>query len=281
MFSSAHADDIGDLIQNSVVKACDQINKKKSGCVLQKATKPAAVKDDNAADRASTSNTDTSSPAPANPTDVAAAVGATLSRCDSQRADLPPTAPLSNSSEQNMDLSTLTPAEAQQVFQFVSRQKSRYGLSGNYVADRVCAQRAQLVAYDLQQVCKVKSAKIFVQPSRSWLTLGLGRNDLQVDANDKHYRWDNFHVANIVMVHDGAGDEPYVIDPLLFQQPVPLKQWEALVKKSDPSASSTLTSGSVYLLNEASEDDPSRPVFPGKAEQDMSEAKALAQRLRR
>lgn len=251
----AQQDDIAALIQNSVVKACDQINKKKTSCTGGTAISPA-------------------------PPPVAVTTKADLKRCDPARRDTPENTPLANSQGQEMALSRLSPDEAWELFQYVSSQKHRYGLNGNYVADRVCAQRAQLVAYDLLQDCHVKSAKIFVQPSRSWMTLGLGRNMLSVKSQGRTYRWDNFHVANVVMVNEAGEDAPYVIDPLLFSRPVPLATWEKLVKQNDSGASSTLTGPGVYLLGDASDDGPDLRPTPGRALQDLEEARRLARQLR-
>lgn len=243
------------LIQDTVVRACDRLNTKRSACGQTRAEAPRA--------------------APL-PTPEA------LKRCDPKRQDQPPAQAVSNSENRPFDVSVVSIEEAKQVFDFIRPQKSRYALTGAGVANRVCAQRAQMVAFDLLDQCKMKSAKIFVQPSRSRLALGLWRNSLDVEVNGQSYSWDKYHVANVIYVSQADGrTEPYVIDPLLFQEAVPLATWENLLKKTDPRASSYLTSPSTYTASGISEDDPSKPIRTGQAESDLALARRQAREVQR
>lgn len=243
------------LIQDTVVRACDRINTKRSTCGQMRAEAPR-----------------TAPPV----------VAEVLKRCDPKRQDAPPSQSVNNSENRAFDVSVVSAQEAQQVFDFIRPQKSRYALTGAGVANRVCAQRAQMVAFDLLDQCKMKSAKIFVQPSRSRLALGLWRNSLEVEVNGQSYSWDKYHVANVIYVRQVDGrTEPYVLDPLLFQEPVPMATWEALLKKTDPRASSFLTSPSTYTASGISSDDPTKPLSTAQAESDLSLARRQAREMQR
>lgn len=221
---AARADEIADLLQDSMIQACDRLNSPhKAGCPLDK-TEP-------------------------------------------KKSDCPLGKDVADGA--------LSPEDAQKLFRSVRAQKSRYALSGEYVADRVCAQRAQLVASDLQDACKLKTEKIFVQPSRN--SLGM-RNTLKVEADGRTYSWDKYHVANVVKVTKDGKTESYVFDPLLFKDAVPLKTWEAAVKKSDPAATSTVTPSKVYLVNDEPGDERG---LAARAEREIRKAREDARVLRR
>ena len=240
---------IEELIESTVVRACDQINRR--------AQTPCA---NELRARARTAP-------PAIPS-------AAASRCDSSRRDSPESV-----SEQNVSMSAISKTEAEQAFAFVQRQRSRYALDGPGLADRVCAQRAQLVAVDLERHCQLQTAKLFVAPSR---TLGVLPGLLKVTVNGRTYQWNNYHVANVVMVRENGRDRAYVLDPLLFDKPVPREEWEALVRSSDKKAVSSLRPASTYLLGETNEQiSPGQPLSSIRAEQDLQEARRRAHLMSR
>lgn len=255
------SDPIKALIQNSLVDTCERLNKPNSSpCRLnqkkiQKAEIPPAMIEENKE--------------------------VSLPRCNPNRDDVPKLISMKSSNDQDVPVSSLSPEEAQEVFNHFSKQGSRYILTNSWMAQRACAQRAQLMAADLLKDCKIRSGKIFVRPSRSALTLWMGRNVLEVSAKGKQYSWDNFHVANIIYVEENGKSKPYVLDPLLFDGPAPLEKWEALVKTNDPGASSTLSSGSVYKFTDVYEDDPQRAPAAYQAQKDLDELRVLYRRMQR
>ena len=252
------------LIQDSVVRACDQINNH-NGCSLKKNVARAAVK-----------------PAAVTPPPPAAQPPpppVVLSRCDPTRRDAPPATSLKNVNDVSMPMSSLDSDEANQIFQFVDKQKSRYVLGSNPAREVVCRERAHLIGFDLQDVCKVKSAKIFVTPGRSAWSLYLTHNSMSVEAKGEQHRWDTYHVANVIMVNKNGEDKPYVIDPVLFDRPVPMSEWKSLMNKNNSSLNYTVTSGSTYGVEDADSDKPQTQIIPGIAEQRISQAKAMYRKM--
>ena len=173
-----------------------------------------------------------------------------------------------------MSVSRLTQEEASQVYAYIAKQRTRYALNSDWVAARVCNQRAELIANDILSDCKIKSAKIFITPSRNLYTLGLWKNTLAVEANGKNYEWTSHHVANVIYVDVNGKAVPYAIDPLLFNKPVPLGTWEKAVKQNDPRATSRLTSSATYRPSLAYEDNPELgPSNEREAIRDIEEAR--------
>jgi hypothetical protein len=259
---NVYADSIEDIIQRDVVNACDKINKPKmnSSCPLSNGNKETRA--DSLQEAAESANVN-------------------LKRCDPNREDLPPDKEMKNVRGESFPVSTLKLEEAEEVFQHFRKQQRRYALNEQWVADRVCAQRSQIMATDLLNECRIRSAKAFIVPSTSWMSLGMSRNTLEVEADGKKYRWDKFHVANVIYVEKDGKSEPYVMDPILSKKIIPLAEWEATVKKSDPSAETRITSGSVYRLSQAGVDDPSRPPRSDEAIFDLEQARHNAAILRK
>ncbi|KYG65743.1 hypothetical protein AZI86_01315 [Bdellovibrio bacteriovorus] len=241
-FARAEELSIEELIQRNVVDACDKLNKPKTTCQVHKELKPkkSAVVETAAAE------------APIEETLQAK----NLNRCDSSRADIPAQTEMTSYSEKKFPVSRLTESDVQDVFKYVNKQKSRYLIKDGWAATGVCAARSHLIADDIAKDCKVESGKVFVSPSRSAATLWMFKNSLWVEAKGRKFRWDEFHVANVVYVEKNGQAEPYVIDPILFDKAVPLNQWEALVKSQDPSASSWVTSSRAFGQSDRHEDDP-------------------------
>lgn len=235
---------IEDIIQRNVVEACDKINKPRSTCQTPKELKPVDISDQ-----------------------------APLNRCDRAREDVPASDTMTSYSEKTFPVSRLSVSEVQEVFSYVSKQKSRYSLNEGWAATGVCAARSHLIADDIQKDCKVSSGKVFVSPSRSAATLWLGNNSLFVEAKGRKFRWDSFHVANMVLVEKNGKSETYVIDPLLFDKAVPLREWETLVKSQDPSASSWITSSKAFGQSDRHVDSPSNPMNLQRAQEIMERAK--------
>lgn len=254
---------IEDIIQQHVVETCDKLNKPKlSTC----------DKRDLAASSSLPKEVATTETPPPN-----------LSRCDRNRADTPASTKANNYIDTAFEVSTVSKQEAQEVFAYVSKQKSRYGLHNPRVATAVCTQRAELVANDILEDCKMKSAKLYVFPSRNLLFLGLATNDLVVTKGDKTFRWTKFHVANVIYVQEGNKSVPYIIDPLLFDGPVRQETWEHLFRKSDSRASTRFTSSATYRWSYAYDDEqkPDRPQHKAQALKDMEDYRRETHALNR
>lgn len=253
---------IEELIQRDVVDACDKLNKPKTTCQAPKELKPVATVD--------VAGTDDTAPASS---DALARQGQSLSRCDRAREDIPAHAEMTSYSEKTFPVSRLSENEVQDVFKYVSKQKSRYVLNNGWAASGVCAARSHLIADDIAKDCKISSGKIFVSPSRSAMTLWMAKNSLWVEAKGRKFRWDEFHVANVVYVEKNGQTEPYVIDPMLFDKAVPLKQWESLVKSHDSSASSWFTTSKAFTPADRHEDDPQNLMNTQQAHEEIEKAK--------
>lgn len=249
-----HAEDsIESLIQKNVVEVCDKLNKPKQSTCEYRDLKPQKLQEVATA---------------------AEATNQTLNRCDRNRTDVPDNIQEANFQETPMQVSRLSVEEASQVYAYIAKQKTRYALNSDWVASRVCNQRAELIAGDLLSDCKVQSAKIFVLPSRNLYTLGLMKNSLEVSAGDKTYTWTSHHVANVIYVEVNGNVEPYVIDPLLFKKPVPLATWEKTIKQNDTRATSRVTSSATYRPSLAYEDNPELgPSHEREAIRDIEEAR--------
>lgn len=251
---------IEDLIQRDVVEVCEKLNKPLQSACGRPVFKERAV---------------AGAQGEAALTEVVEARG----RCDRERSDAPAEVVTANFLGTPMPVSVLSKKEAAQVFSYVTNQKSRYAIEASWAGAKVCNQRAELIAADILSDCKVRSAKIFVEPSRNWWLLGFAKDTLEVQTKDVKYVWPNHHVANIIYVESNGGAEPYVMDPLLFNKPVPLALWEKTIKKNDPSATSRITSSSTYRPSFANEDDPTQAPNAARALKDLDKARRDAKIL--
>ena len=255
---------------NTVQPACDLLNNRNGlGCPLRT--------------RKQASRSVTSGPRP-----PVAAVAASLpvappapalppALCSADRKGSPPSASYTFANGPTLPMSSLTEKDAQDAFVFIKKQKSRFLLNDNAAKETTCQPRAHLIGLDLKEVCSVRSAKIFAQGSRAWYSAWLSRSPLEVKVGDVNYRWDYYHVANVILRNVNGKQVPYVIDPLLGakdEAPMPLEKWQALVKQNDKGVKFTYTSASTYKLGDAYKDDPEKGIVEGDASDDVRAAKS-------
>lgn len=98
------------------------------------------------------------------------------------------------------------------------------------------------------QMCWMMLA-VHASPVKVW---NYGRLRVATANNPKcEVSWD-WHVAPLIYCDVDGKKEPYVIDPSLFPQPVPVAQWQSV--QGDPNSTLELTPASVYIRNPS--DDP-------------------------
>lgn len=262
--SALAEESIESIIQKHVVETCDKLNKPKLNTCDKRDLTPSSElpKEGAVIDNTPSQN---------------------RSRCDRDRQDAPAQTQVPNFLERSFNVSALSKNEAQEVFSYVRKQKSRYALGQGRTSTYACVQRAELIANDILEDCKIQSAKIFAFPSRNLLFLGLAKNDLVTTVNGKTYTWPDHHVANIIYVKDGAQTVPYVIDPLLFDRPVPQATWEQALRQSDTRASTRITSSAIYRPSFAYDDDKpgDRPQSKAQAIRDLEELRQQTRILNR
>lgn len=250
---------IESLIQKHVVETCDKLNKPKQNTCDKRNLDPKTL-----------------------PETTAQKESEKLLRCDRHRSDEPEQTQVNNFLDTPMNVSAISKEDLAQVFSYIKKQKTRYALGAGRTSLAVCNQRAEIIANDILEDCKIQSAKIFALPSRNLMTLGIAKNTLDTTTETGTYSWTSHHVANVIYVKDGDKTVPYAIDPLLFTKPVPLEDWEAAMRQVDTRASTRLTSSSTYRPSGAYEDDPSTgPRNLAQAMRDLEEYRSQSRRLQR
>ena len=84
-----------------------------------------------------------------------------------------------------------------------------------------CYARAEKMCLDLD-IYHINSCKIFVE------------GDLKVATKHGTAEW-WFHVAPIVLLNENGSHKPYVLDPSLFDRPVPVSEWISLQTDNMPA----------------------------------------------
>jgi hypothetical protein len=104
--------------------------------------------------------------------------------------------------------------------------KARNSLKINWSAsDNGCEARADLVAEVFEKEEGLITEKVWAMPPNNGL-LSVYMNNAETELVE----W-NYHVANIVEVKNGNNISKMVIDPSLFEEPVPLDIWKARITK--------------------------------------------------
>lgn len=185
------SDEIAKILQKDVIAVCDGINKKKETCPgSQLLPLPQSKRKADHGKKCSDTFRRT--------------VGKTTTISDSQGVPL--------------QVSEVTENELSEISGHLGGRARRYGLlNETFLVKNVCAQRAHMVSYDLQEECGVKGTKIFAVGDAGQVKEKMGLN----------YSWEAFHVANVVYVRRNGIVEPMVIDKLLSDDPIPLETWKA------------------------------------------------------
>lgn len=124
---------------------------------------------------------------------------------------------------EEIDISVISEDKAKALFARIKQEQ--LGLRN----PAVCAQRAHLISWILERE-GVISGKLFVKPG--WF----GSLVPNIPGNENgSMRW-NYHVAPFIYVEKNGKIEQWVIDPYLFDKPVPRAQWEAVLS-SHPKSS--------------------------------------------
>jgi hypothetical protein len=136
-----------------------------------------------------------------------------------------PLVPRSGEQEALHEMTLLTPAELNAVFQRIA---IRTDLAFRYTFDG-CSQRAYLIGRALE-MNGVYNNRIWLQAPKDKPFLVENR----LNSNEM-VAW-TYHTAIIVLVQRETGPTEYVIDPALFNQPVTREEWIQQVSRGDAHA---------------------------------------------
>ncbi|KYG69150.1 hypothetical protein AZI87_07995 [Bdellovibrio bacteriovorus] len=122
-----------------------------------------------------------------------------------------PTMTLAKTAAGNIPVSVLTEDEAKKIFsEFSKDERYAFGATQNG-----CYARAHIFAQQMEKK-GIRVAKMFLEGE-----LIIPEEKRQYPEN---YMW-NYHVAPVVAVQTKKGIELHVLDPALYDKPVPVKQW--------------------------------------------------------
>jgi hypothetical protein len=137
---------------------------------------------------------------------------------------------LKYSSKLNEKLSALTERDAQEVFNILRGYDkelvySEYGMG--------CESRAYAMNLIMDEMC-INSAKVFIESEK-------------IQLKDHNWSW-IYHVAPIVLVKKGNEEIPYIMDPSLFKNAVPLQTWIEKLREQHYYNEYSLTFTDKYIL---------------------------------
>ncbi len=122
--------------------------------------------------------------------------------------------------KKSVELTILSEERAMDVF---NKLKSDEDIPFNFPYEG-CFARAHKMALDMDDM-GIVSGKAFVE------------GELLMKMNGQEFGW-SYHVASLVLVKKGSKMVPTVIDPAIFDKPVPFEEWKAFLLK-DPKSKKT------------------------------------------